>query len=252
MRSLNFKQEDGGFGLIELLAVLAVLAIVLAIALPNFLGWRSNSQLRSVTEELRRAVQLAKSKAIQERQIAVIDLDPDIDGRFDSYITILDSVMRTSGNSSWQRHDPDEPVIYQRQLPENISIQLVDPVTDEPSNSYWPKDKILTDLLTNLAVNSEKQRIEEKGVAGGLLPIDFHETKIHFSPDPVVKDTYQVWYDGEELDWWIHISDIYAKIVFYSDGECMTPIKIIVTNSDGEKLMVELTNWTITKVTKIS
>jgi prepilin-type N-terminal cleavage/methylation domain-containing protein len=244
--------KNSGFGLIELLAALGVLAIILAVTLPNFLGWRSDAQLRSVTEELRRAAQLAKSRAVQQNEIAVIDLDPDLDGRFNSYIAFLDSDTRSEGDSSWQRHDPDEPVIYQRDLPENISIQLVDLVTGEPSNSYWPKGKVLTDLLTNLAVNSEKRRIEEKGVAGGLFPVDFHETRIHFSPDPVVKDSYRVWYDGEELDWWIHISDIYAKIVFYSDGECVTPIRIIVINSEGEKLMVEITNWTITKVIKIS
>ncbi|MGD2097451.1 MAG: prepilin-type N-terminal cleavage/methylation domain-containing protein [Desulfobacterales bacterium] len=244
--------KNKGFGLIELLAALGILAIILAVALPNFLGWRSNAQLRSVAEEFRRAAQLAKSKAIQEREIAVIDLDPDVDGRINSYIAFLDSDTHSSGNFSWQSHDPDEPVIYQRDLPENISIQLVDAVTGEPSNSYMPKGKVLNDLLTNLAVNGEKRRIEEKGIAGSLLPVDFHESKIHFTKDPVVKDTYQVLYDGEELDWWIHISDIYAKIVFYSDGECVTPIKIIVTTSDGEKLMIEITNWTITKVTKLA
>ncbi|MDJ0983953.1 MAG: prepilin-type N-terminal cleavage/methylation domain-containing protein [Desulfobacterales bacterium] len=41
-----------GFGLPELVAALGVLAIILAVAVPNFLDWRASTELRSLPKSL--------------------------------------------------------------------------------------------------------------------------------------------------------------------------------------------------------
>lgn len=249
---MNIKQKDRGFGLIELLAVLGVLTIILAVALPNFLGWRSNAQVRRVAEELREAAKLAKSKAIQENEIAVLDLDPDRNGLYDSYLAYVDSGNGSGGPSDW-RHDPDEPVVYQQDVPENINIELIDPGTGNPADNYKPQGKLLADRLLRIAFETNQHEVQEKGVAGGLFPTNFHQSKIHFQESPTTEDWWQVLYDGMPLDHWIINTNIGRNLIlFYQNGECMTPIRIIVINSDGEKLMLEITAWTITKITKIS
>ena len=86
-----------GFGLLELVAALGVLAIILAVAVPNFLDWRASAELRSLTEELREVAKLTKSKAVQEGQNAVLDIDPDRDGLYNSYLAYMDTGNGSGG-----------------------------------------------------------------------------------------------------------------------------------------------------------
>jgi prepilin-type N-terminal cleavage/methylation domain-containing protein len=59
--SLNGQQ---GFTLIEVVVVVAIIALVLAISVPSFLSWRENMQYRQVSSDLTAAVRDARSKAI--------------------------------------------------------------------------------------------------------------------------------------------------------------------------------------------
>jgi type IV pilus assembly protein PilA len=50
------RREDEGFTLIELMVVLLIIAILLAIAIPTFLGARNTANARSTQENLRNAL----------------------------------------------------------------------------------------------------------------------------------------------------------------------------------------------------
>ena len=54
------EQDDSGFTLIELMVVVLVIAILLAIAVPTFLGARERSQDRAAQSSLRNALTAAK------------------------------------------------------------------------------------------------------------------------------------------------------------------------------------------------
>lgn len=54
------RRDEGGFTLIELMVVVLVIAILLAIAIPTFLGARERSQDRSAQSNLRNALTAAK------------------------------------------------------------------------------------------------------------------------------------------------------------------------------------------------
>jgi type IV pilus assembly protein PilA len=54
-------QDDKGFTLIELMVVVLIIAILIAIAIPTFLGLRSRSQNRAAQSDLRNALTAAKS-----------------------------------------------------------------------------------------------------------------------------------------------------------------------------------------------
>jgi type IV fimbrial biogenesis protein FimT len=60
-----------GFSLIELLVAVALLALLLALAAPNFSTWVRNARIRTVAEALQSGVRLAQAEA-QRRAHAVV------------------------------------------------------------------------------------------------------------------------------------------------------------------------------------
>jgi type IV pilus assembly protein PilA len=55
------RQEEGGFTLIELMVVVLIIAILLAIAIPTFLGAQNKAKDRSAQSSLRNALTAAKT-----------------------------------------------------------------------------------------------------------------------------------------------------------------------------------------------
>jgi prepilin-type N-terminal cleavage/methylation domain-containing protein len=55
-----FKDRQSGFTLVELMIAVAVLAIGLALAVPDFLRWHAQSQLRQATSEIATQLTLAR------------------------------------------------------------------------------------------------------------------------------------------------------------------------------------------------
>lgn len=68
--------RSAGFTLIELMVTVAVLAILLYIALPNFAVWMQNTQIRTAGEAVLNGMQLARGEAI--RRNASVELGMDV------------------------------------------------------------------------------------------------------------------------------------------------------------------------------
>jgi type IV pilus assembly protein PilA len=60
-RIWNGRKDEDGFTLIELMVVVLIIAILIAIAIPTFLGLRERAQNRSAQSDLRNALTAAKA-----------------------------------------------------------------------------------------------------------------------------------------------------------------------------------------------
>ena len=58
-------QKDAGFSFVELMTVIAILAILAGIAIPSFISWRGNSQLSRASRDVYSSFQKAKIEAIR-------------------------------------------------------------------------------------------------------------------------------------------------------------------------------------------
>lgn len=65
------RERASGFGLIELMVAVSILAILGAVALPNLVGWIRNARMRTVADVLLSGVRLAQSEA-QRRMHTVV------------------------------------------------------------------------------------------------------------------------------------------------------------------------------------
>lgn len=69
-------KEGNGFTLIELIAAMAITAILLGLAVPSFSSWISNAKVRTAAESLQNGLRLAQAEAIKRsRQTAFVLTD---------------------------------------------------------------------------------------------------------------------------------------------------------------------------------
>lgn len=84
LQALRNKQREDGFTLIELMVVVLIIAILIAIAVPTFLGARERSQDKAAQSDLRNALTAAKviytdnSDYTEATTTALADVEPSL------------------------------------------------------------------------------------------------------------------------------------------------------------------------------
>lgn len=68
-------KKDAGFTLIELVIVIAVIGILAAIVIPNFLAYREASRIRGAASNLRADFEMAKLRAIKENAMVAMEFN---------------------------------------------------------------------------------------------------------------------------------------------------------------------------------
>ncbi len=68
-------RQNEGFTLMEIMTVIAIIAIAASIAIPNVIGWFPKYRLRSGAEEIQSTLQLARLGAIKENTNAIVTFD---------------------------------------------------------------------------------------------------------------------------------------------------------------------------------
>ena len=70
-------RKKSGFSLIELLMVVAIIAVVSAVTIPGILSWRSGAKLRGAAGNLKGDVEMAKVNAIKHNNFVAVKFNGD-------------------------------------------------------------------------------------------------------------------------------------------------------------------------------
>lgn len=118
--------DNPGFSLLELMIVVAILAITAAIAIPNMIGWRGDAKLTGAVNNLKGDLNMAKAMAVRENGLVAILFSAD------GYEVFLDN---GANPANWSR-EGDERLLRTRQLPAGIAIDLADTSLDNDRTRF--------------------------------------------------------------------------------------------------------------------
>jgi len=94
--------KKSGFSLIELMMVIAMIAIIVSIAVPGFISWRQKAQLGRFARDIYSSFQKAKMEAVRQNRDCTVSFNQ---GACD-YVLYLDG----NNDQTWDG-SPDEPAI---------------------------------------------------------------------------------------------------------------------------------------------
>jgi type II secretion system protein H len=109
------KKKTSGFTLMELMIVIAIIAIMSSIAIPNFIGWLPERRLDAGAQDILQGLQKSKSKAIMTNRNVIVTFD----AAANSFIAFVDedaSNDQTAGDLT----------IVNRNMPAGIELNTPD------------------------------------------------------------------------------------------------------------------------------
>lgn len=117
------KNDHSGFTLVELMTVLAIIAILASLSVSNLIACRPRYQLGAAVTEILSMLQNARLRAVKENRRVVVLFDPDGNGRLEGdYIAFVDN--GNGGAGEWTRQGEDgEPLVAGGKVPEGIRLE---------------------------------------------------------------------------------------------------------------------------------
>jgi type II secretion system protein H len=120
---MKLMQKQAGFSLIELMVVIAIFAILLSIAIPNFFGKMPARRLESAAGDVNAALQRARLAAIKENTCVVIEFS----STSDNYRIYADNGGGTPDDACNKTQDVNESTIKARSLPAGVDLVSATP-----------------------------------------------------------------------------------------------------------------------------
>jgi len=110
-------RNESGFTMVELIVVGAILAILAAAAIPNFIGWLPEHRLRSAADDINSCFQLAKLQAVRENAPVTIQVDAATDT-----LTVFMDDGNGGGSAENRVREGDEQAFKIVQMPNGIDL----------------------------------------------------------------------------------------------------------------------------------
>lgn len=112
-------RNNSGVTIIEVMVVIALIVIISAIAVPNYIGWLPKYRLSTSARDVLSDLEFARSAAVKENASVVFEFNTDND----SYAVWVDN--GALGNRDNWNLDGDESAIRSRQMPPDVNISAV-------------------------------------------------------------------------------------------------------------------------------
>jgi prepilin-type N-terminal cleavage/methylation domain-containing protein len=113
---MKMMRKNSGFSAFEVAVALAIVAIIAAFVMPNFLTWLRDYRLRGATNNLISDLEMAKIRAIRENAIVSVVFQA---GHYDVFID-----NGAGANASNCTFNGDETRLRDRDLPTGVSIDI--------------------------------------------------------------------------------------------------------------------------------
>ena len=113
-------RNKSGFTIMELMVVIAMLAVISALALPAFAGWRNTAKLRDAVSLLRGDMEMAKLRAVREDDFVAVLFNAN------GYTVFVDDGAGVDADRGDWVIDPNEKVLQNRQMPAGVTIDVDD------------------------------------------------------------------------------------------------------------------------------
>jgi prepilin-type N-terminal cleavage/methylation domain-containing protein len=121
-------RKTSGFTLIELIVVIALIIILSAIAIPNYIAWLPKYRLNSAVDDVFVTLQQARLQAIRENAPVVVTFNAGTgrytvfvdNGLTDAATDTFDTALRGNGT-----RDGEEPVVRRMRVPEGVTLDEV-------------------------------------------------------------------------------------------------------------------------------
>jgi len=113
-------ERASGLTLVELITVLAIIAVLLPLAAPHFLAWIDQHKLRTSAGGILTALQYARLRAVREHATVVLTFDPDGDNQLDGRYQVF--VNQGIDKSTWWTREPGERIVLDKRLPEGVTV----------------------------------------------------------------------------------------------------------------------------------
>lgn len=127
------KAKQPGFTLIEMMLAISVLAVLLAVGVPNFRDFVRNSRMTSAANDVLSDFNLARSEAVKRRVPVTLcksqngtSCDTDNTDPFESWIIFVDDAnpAAASGNDGNGAVDTGETVLRQREIHDSLTVTV--------------------------------------------------------------------------------------------------------------------------------
>jgi prepilin-type N-terminal cleavage/methylation domain-containing protein len=113
-------RKESGFTLIELMVVIAIVAILASLAIPNFISWLPKRHLQSAASDIQSTIQLARLEAIKANATVVLTFNPG----GDDYTVFIDNGAGANAGNGVQ--DADERTLRANEMPPGIDMTAAD------------------------------------------------------------------------------------------------------------------------------
>ena len=105
------KANNRGFTILELMVVIAIIAIMAALAVPNYLSWLPDRRLATGALDVLQGLQKSRSEAIKSNRNVIVTFNPGAE----SFRAFMDADASGAQNGS-------EPTIINRSMPAGIDL----------------------------------------------------------------------------------------------------------------------------------